>query len=129
LSAEGKALPILIVEDDEPTQNLLRAVLRRVDFPTEIAANGADAIALLQQKPYALVLLDIMMPEVSGRDVIDYLAGAASPVPVIICSAAGPSAFADVDPAVVKEIVRKPFDIDEIISAVIRITSATQPGS
>lgn len=124
MTVQGEPLPILIVEDDEPTQNLLQALLRRFGYSTEIAVNGIDAIGLLRQRDYSVVVLDIMMPEVSGREVIDYLAAAANPVPVIICSAAGPSTYADADPAVVKAIVRKPFDIDEIIATIARVTGS-----
>jgi DNA-binding response OmpR family regulator len=109
---------ILIVEDDEPTQNLLQAVLRRFDYTTALASNGAEAIDRLRQKEYAAVVLDLMMPAVSGRDVIDFLATLAAPTPVVICSAAGPAAMTGLDPKVVKAVVRKPFDIDELVATV-----------
>jgi two-component system alkaline phosphatase synthesis response regulator PhoP len=117
-------LPILIVEDDEPTQNLLRAVLRRCGYESEVAANGRQAIGLLREKRYAAVILDMMMPEVSGYEVIAFLGTAPDSVPVIICSAAGPRALAGFDSAVVKAIVRKPFDIDQLVAAV---TAVVQP--
>lgn len=118
VTAKQSTLPILIVEDDEPTQNLLRVVLQRCGYATELAFNGRDAIALLQAQRYAVVVLDMMMPEVGGREVIAFLGTAANRVPVIICSAAGPAALTGFDPAVVKAIVRKPFDIDELVEAV-----------
>ncbi len=129
MTAGVERLPILIVEDDEATQNLLQALLRRFGYSTAIAANGGEAIALLRQNVYSVVVLDIMMPEVGGRDVIDFLAEDTNPTPVIICSAAGPATFADADPAVVKAVVRKPFDIDEIIAAIARVMPAAQTGS
>lgn len=110
--------PILIVDDDEPTQNLLRAVLRRCGYASEVASNGREAIALLSARTYAAVVLDVMMPEVGGREVVAFLGTAASSVPVIICSAAGPAALAGFDPAVVKAIVRKPFDLDQLVATV-----------
>jgi DNA-binding response OmpR family regulator len=124
VTTEPSTFPILIVDDDEPTQNLLRAVLRRCGYESEVAANGRQAIGLLREKRYAAVVLDMMMPEVSGHEVIGYLAVAAESVPVIICSAAGPKALAGFDPAVVKAIVRKPFDIDQLVAAV---TAVVQP--
>ena len=115
------SLPILVVDDDEPTQNLLRAVLRRCGYPSEIASNGRDAIVLLQAKPYAAVILDMMMPEVGGHDVVAFLAGGANPVPVIVCSAAGPAALSGLDSSIVKAIVRKPFEIDRLMEAVTAV--------
>jgi two-component system response regulator ResD len=109
---------VLVVDDDEPTQNLLRAVLRRCGYASEMASNGAQAIARLQAKRYAAVILDMMMPEVGGRTVVEFLSATPNPVPVIICSAAGLSALTGFDPAVVKAIVRKPFDIEHLVAAI-----------
>lgn len=111
-------MPILIVEDDEPTQNLLRAVLRRYGYSTEIASNGREAIEKLQAAHYSAVILDIMMPVVGGREVIDFLNTMTDPIPVVVCSAAGPAALAGFQDGVVKAIVRKPFEIEEFITAV-----------
>ena len=121
MTAQPAELPILIVDDDEPTQNLLRAVLRRCGHAAEVASNGREAIALLQAKQYVAVILDVMMPEVGGRDVVTFLAGTPSPVPVVICSAAGLSALSGFDPRVVQAIVRKPFDIDELAATITSI--------
>lgn len=115
---EINALPILIVDDDEPTQKLLQAVLRRSGFESETTANGRSAIALLQEKNYAAVILDIMMPEVSGHEVIDFLVADGRGVPVIVCSAAGPKALGDLNAEVVKAVVRKPFDVEQFVLAV-----------
>jgi CheY-like chemotaxis protein len=118
VTTDQKSLPILIVDDDEPTQSLLRAVLRRCGYTSEVASNGREAMALLQANTYAAVILDMMMPEVGGHEVVAFLAATSNPVPVIVCSAAGPAALAGFDPAIVRAIVRKPFDVDQLIAAV-----------
>ena len=116
--------PILIVEDDEPTQNLLRVVLQRFGHTSEIASNGGDAIEMLGQREYSAVILDLMMPNVSGYDVLAFLAASERPVPVIVCTAAGTAGTATLDPKVVKAVLRKPFDIDELATTVAGLTSA-----
>jgi two-component system response regulator MprA len=118
------ALPILIVEDDEPTQKLLRAVLLRSGYSSEMASDGRQAIALLQAKRYAAIVLDMMMPEVAGSDVLAFLGTTSSPAPVIICSAAGPASLTGFDPRVVKAVVRKPFDIDQFSLTVTNVVEA-----
>ena len=125
MTTEPSSFTILIVEDDEPTQNLLRAVLRRCGYASEVASNGRQAILLLREKRYSAVLLDLMMPEVGGREVIAFLGSAAGSIPVIICSAAGPSALAGLDATIVKAIVRKPFDIDQLVTAVTAVVHPT----
>jgi two-component system phosphate regulon response regulator PhoB len=117
---------MLIVEDDEPTRNLLRTVLRRCGYASEVASNGGEAIALLQAKQYSALLLDMMMPQVSGHEVVAFLSSASRRVPVIICSAAGPAALTGFDPTVVKAIVRKPFDIDQLIAAVTAAVESSE---
>lgn len=121
-----ETLPILIVDDDEPTQQLLRAVLRRCGCTSELASNGREAIALLQEKRYAAVVLDVMMPDIGGREVVAFLAASPTPVPVIICSAAGPAALAGFDAAVVKAIVRKPFEIDHLVATVTALVGSDE---
>ncbi len=121
VTTDQKSFPILIVDDDEPTQNLLRAVLRRCGYASEMASNGREAMARLQAKTYAAVILDMMMPEVGGHEVLAFLGTTFSPVPVIVCSAAAPTALAGFDPAIVRAIVRKPFDIDQLVAAVTGI--------
>lgn len=120
------ALPVLIVDDDEPTQTLLRALLRRCGYTTDVAANGAQAIERLQGNAYAAVILDVMMPGVGGAAVVEFLRTAPRSVPVIICSAAGPAALSGFDPRIVKAIVRKPFDVDQFVAAVTSVVETSE---
>ena len=96
-------------------------MLRRYGYASDVAANGGEAIGLLRENDYAAVLLDMMMPEVSGHEVIAFLGMGVKRVPVIVCSAVGPMALAGFDPSVVKAIVRKPFDIDQLMAVVTAV--------
>jgi DNA-binding response OmpR family regulator len=118
VTTEQSTLPILIVEDDEPTQKMLRALFRRHGYVCDLAFNGREAIALLGANRYAAVVLDIMMPEVGGKDVVAFMVAASKNVPVVICTAAGPAALTGFDAEVVKAIIRKPFDIDLLVQTV-----------
>ena len=126
MTLEPTALPILIVEDDEPTRKLLDAVLTRSGFSTAFATNGREAMRLLRTTNYAAVVLDIMMPEVGGREVVELITAESIPVPVVICSAAGPRVLTGFDPNIVKGIIRKPFDIEEFVAMV---TSVARSGA
>jgi len=119
---EQTTLPILVVDDDVPTLNLLRAVMTRCGYGTDVASNGSEAIALLRKNEYAAIVLDMMMPHVGGHDVIAFLSANASAIPVVICSAAGASALTGFDTTIVKAVIRKPFDIDELTAAVQKVT-------
>ena len=63
----------LIVEDDPNTQRLLAAILAGEGMDVALADDGDIAIDLLSQGPFAVVLLDIVLPRVSGTAVMDYL--------------------------------------------------------
>ena len=104
--------PILIVDDDQPTQQLLMALMRRNGFKTIVASNGAEAIAALGSTTISVIILDLMMPSVDGQAVINFLTREKMNVPVIICTAAGPKRTDEITSDVVKAVLRKPFDID-----------------
>jgi DNA-binding response OmpR family regulator len=114
---------VLVVEDDEPTQKLLVALMQRIKVGAMVAGNGAEAIDLLREKSFDAIILDLMMPTVGGHDVISFVEQQQKPTPIIVCTAAGPRANANVNSSVVKAIFRKPFDIDELggtVTSVVR---------
>ncbi len=117
---------VLIVDDDGPTQQLLVALMRRNGFSSVVAANGAEAINVLSSTEFAVIILDLMMPTVHGQAVIEYLAREKKSIPVIVCTAAGPRTTNAIDRRVVKAIVRKPFDIDELTAIVASVTGGSR---
>jgi len=118
--------PVLVVDDDEPTQKLLDALMKRQGLPTRIVSNGAEAIERIrEEKSFACIILDLMMPAVSGHEVIDFIVKEGHDIPVIVCTAAGTRVTDGLNSSVVRAIVRKPFDIDElaaIVTALARLT-------
>jgi CheY-like chemotaxis protein len=120
-------LPILIVDDDVPTQNLLQALLRRVGHTTEVAGNGAEAIALLRERDYGLIILDLMMPGVAGPGVLAFLGETSRRIPVIICTAARGAATQNLDSKVVKAMIHKPFDIEHLVGTVDGLMGRDEP--
>jgi CheY-like chemotaxis protein len=111
-------LPILIVDDDVPTQSLLQALLRRFGHVTEVAGNGGEAIERLRVGDYALIILDLMMPVVAGHHVIAFLQENTRGIPVVVCTAARGAAVQNLDPRIVKALIHKPFDIEELVGTV-----------
>jgi phosphoserine phosphatase RsbU/P len=88
VSADGPAL--LVVDDNEDNRYTLTRRLTRESYTNlTTATNGREALGLLQSKPFDLILLDIMMPEVNGYEVLEHMK--ADPglreIPVIMISA------------------------------------------
>jgi len=67
---DSDPLTILLVEDDEPTRQMLRRILEGENWRITEAGNGKEALAGLSQQPPAVILLDLMMPEMDGFEFI-----------------------------------------------------------
>ena len=106
---------ILIVDDDPSIGNLLEEALTKEGYAVLRAYSGTEAVLLLRQTRPDLVLLDMMLPGLSGEEVLPHLKG----VPVIVVSAK-----VDVDDKVgmllrgAADYVTKPFDIRELLARI-----------
>lgn len=72
----GQRFHVLLVEDDNVTLKMVEQLLRKLDYKVSSAANGREALAVLNQhqcseQPVELILTDILMPEVTGFDLIN----------------------------------------------------------
>ncbi len=124
---------VLIVEDEESMADPLAFLLRREGFTTQIAANGPDALTEYDRNGADIVLLDLMLPGMSGTEVCKQLR-ARGPVPVIMVTARD----AEIDKVVGLELgaddyITKPYSTRELIArirAVLRRgVEAEDPGS
>ena len=80
---------ILIVEDSSTTRALIRAVIDELgDFETAEAASGFEALKMLPQQEFDLIITDINMPDINGLELINFVRSNArySHVPIIIVS-------------------------------------------
>jgi response regulator RpfG family c-di-GMP phosphodiesterase len=64
---------ILIVDDEPDTVGLIELTLRPAGYKLSLAYSGADALNMLRNETFDLLLLDVMMPEITGFDVIRLL--------------------------------------------------------
>jgi DNA-binding response OmpR family regulator len=63
----------LVVEDDRLTREALVAILEEENFAVDVAADGEIALGLLSRETYEIVMLDIVLPKISGTDVMEQL--------------------------------------------------------
>ncbi len=117
--AEGNGCPpsepgcLLVVDDNEPNRDMLARRLERLGHKVARAESGREALRRIKSDSYDLVLLDIVMPEMSGYEVLEQLK--ADPVlrslPVIVLSASDESAsVARCIQMGAEDYLRKPFD-------------------
>jgi len=79
---------ILIIEDDRTTQNIIRHFLEKNGFAVASAGDAEEGLRQAREKPPALILLDLMLPGMSGFQVLSRLKqdAALAPIPVVILS-------------------------------------------
>lgn len=120
---------ILVVDDEPAILDMIAELLGYEGFEVVTTSHGSVALARAKIDPPALILLDLMMPGMSGWQVIDALK--ASPqmraIPVVVLSARRDL------PATAKELgiatfLAKPFDIDELIG-IVRQYADSSPSS
>ncbi len=75
---------ILVVDDEPDTLGLIELTLSTASYDVRTAFDGKTALALLSQEPFDLLLLDIMMPGLSGFEVVEQLQAGSSPVPPLV---------------------------------------------
>jgi DNA-binding response OmpR family regulator len=111
---EENSSPVLIVEDDPSIRKLVRVILQHAGIKADEAMNGREATELLQRKRYDLVLLDLMLPLVSGYEVLDEIGKTDCAGCVILITAATDVDLKQVDENLVRTVVRKPFDVHKL---------------
>jgi len=109
---------VLVVDDDDAIRTLLFTILRKRRFAVDVASNGEEAMARLDLCSYAVLLLDLMMPVMSGWEVLERLERRhARDRPLVIVLTAG-SEPRSMNPAVVSGLIRKPFDAELLMDMV-----------
>ena len=126
---------VLVVEDDDSIRQLLTEYLTaHSDVAVESARDGVEALHRISTKPYDVVVLDIMMPKMSGVDLLDSLAALrrdpsvptprSLPAVLVITSVSDGEVpdrvLAEHCPEVVRGVFRKPLEMDALVEEVQR---------
>jgi putative two-component system response regulator len=122
---------ILVVDDDENILNLERTILGQKGFEVTGAAGGAEALKLLGERTFDLVLLDVMMPEVDGFTVCRKIKDdpRLKDIPVIFLTAkGGGEALAEGFESGAIMYINKPFTANKLLTIVnTMLESGTNP--
>jgi DNA-binding NtrC family response regulator len=110
---------VLVVDDEEIMRDVLSALLTSESYAVDLAENGAQALEMIQDEDYDAMLLDLMMPEVDGIQVLEELRKIEnSPVAIVL------TAYASIDRVMQAAklnafaFIPKPFKNDELLLAV-----------
>jgi DNA-binding response OmpR family regulator len=111
----------LVVEDDPAIRRLVEKLLTRLKIDIDLAADGLTAIDKLRANRYSVLVLDLMVPELNGFEIIEFLKRENMKVPVAVVSAVSQQALTKLDLDVVKLVISKPFDVDEFTKAILTL--------
>lgn len=108
---------ILIIEDEESIANMIKLCLSKHGYACMIALNGMQGLELLESQSFVLVLLDIMLPDMDGISILEYISPGM--VPVILVTAKG--AVQDKVLGLrsgAEDYIVKSFDLEELLARV-----------
>jgi DNA-binding response OmpR family regulator len=116
---------ILIIDDDIHIGNMLEETLNREGYAVSRAYSGTEAVLVLSKAKPDLILLDLMLPGLSGEEVLPHIKG----IPVIVVSAKVDSdSKVDLLLGGAADYVTKPFDIKELLARIaVQFRKASAP--
>ncbi len=115
---------LLVVDDQKGITALLEALFEPMGYDVLVAADGASGLDLARERRPEVIILDWVLPRLSGRDVLAALKAdpRTSPIPVIVLT----GLQAVIDPRIITEgqisCLAKPFDLEALISLVAEKT-------
>lgn len=111
---------ILVVDDLADNLTLLQLFLEIEGYQVELADSGTTALSKIRASPPDLVLLDVMMPEMNGLEVIQRVRNDKnfSLLPIVLITAERELNFAQAQAAGANDLIFKPIDMDDLLARV-----------
>ena len=110
-------IKILIVEDEKPISNLIRLSLKNVGYSCDQAFDGNEALDKIDTNVYDLILLDIMLPEVDGFELMEYIHPLSIPVIFLTAKNALDDRVKGLKMGA-EDYIIKPFEVAELVARV-----------
>ncbi len=108
-------------------REILRVILKRDGWLVDTVADGDEAIRLLGESEYTVILLDLLMPRMHGTAVIDFIKERGIATPVVVISSVAESA--SLDPHIVRVTLQKPFEIRDLREVLRALLAVARPDS
>ena len=110
---------LLVVDDDPAIRKLLAKIAQRAGFDVDTARDGMEALEKFEHKAYTIAIVDLMMPRLSGYELVQKLATIEPRPCVIVATALTNGAVASLDDSMVRRVIKKPFDIKAVATALV----------
>jgi len=117
-----QSIKVLLVDDDPSIRDILAKMMTIFGYESDIAQNGMEAIEKLKQNSYHIVLTDMMMPGMSGMDLLKHINSNYPQIKVMIVTGYDRSfSYTDVIQAGASDFISKPFNSDELEAKINRL--------
>ena len=117
------SISVLIVEDDQGIAALMRGIFEDEGFQVRCALTGEQGLILLASEEPDVIVLDLMLPGISGMTFLERIRAEGRRIPVVITSALRGAAQLAEEAGVV--FVAKPFDVEHLLRAVRSVPAQT----
>lgn len=121
---------VLVVDDDVLLRSSVAAVLTDEGYEVELAGDGVDALAKIQARRPDVILLDVLMPRMNGKALLETLHSSAETagIPVLVMTALHGFDSHRTIALGATDLVEKPFDVDELLNKVALAVYRAQKG-
>lgn len=109
---------ILVIDDHESTLDFMGEALTCMGYTPLLAVEGIKGLALCREEDVQVVLVDYVMPHMTGLEVADKIKALSKELPVILTSASYIDAASDIEAKRVDYFLNKPFRLAELESAI-----------
>lgn len=111
---------ILVIEDMPDSAEMVEKILHTYGYQVILADTGERGLALIQEEPPDLIVLDFLLPDLDARSFLERLAAIqAAHIPIVACSATSPAAIEQTTgKGVFNGFVQKPFRVSTLMAAI-----------
>lgn len=113
---------ILYVEDDEDTADVAKTILELSNFKVDLAFTGKEGLNKVKNNKYDLIMLDIMMPDMSGWDLFQKIKGKAPKITFLSALPVSQERLEELKKSGVADYITKPFTKESLTSRVKKLT-------
>ena len=111
----------MLIEDDENLQMLIGRVLQKFGFEGEVVGSGEQALAVLDQRLVEVVVSDVFLPGISGKELIHAIKSKQPKTEIILISGMPPDQVDDpIDPQLYRTWLIKPFSLSTLIAEILK---------
>lgn len=119
---------ILIIEDDYSIANLIKTYVSMVGYEASIATNGECALRMLKEEKYSIVLLDLMLPHISGEEILEHIKRIGIPI-IVISAKSSLTERVKLLRAGADDYITKPFESADLTARIEAVLRRYEKGS